>query len=935
MTAEARPGIGRLHEIAKVLGVPAKTLMGELAAQGFEFKTHMATLDANAFDVLKKKYKDLDAKWDAHLKELAAAPPAPIVKRKPKSAKPITQRNTAAKGAKDVPDSPEPEPTKEVEFVRREEGLAGTVTMEQRVVGGGVLRRRRVEDRPAPPPVVEPTPVQEAPEQTASETQPKSPVIEAPVSTELSQQESIETAEDQPEEVQTEKPVEVSPKPAEPVQTRPASPAVRTSPLVAPSGRNLSAPSRLRIVDQPPIPPRPATPVARPASGTVAKTPIARPAEGSEASEEAKREAAKKKAAAPKEAEVPGRLTKRDLIGMMEEVEITRPLGRRPKKAGIRIEKKTTQITTPGAAKRKIRIENEITVGDLADRMGLKAADVVRKLISQGQMVTVQHHLDFDTAALIAGEYNYEVQNVAETVDTFLEADRNVDADGALESRAPIVTIMGHVDHGKTSLLDFIRKTRVVAGEAGGITQHIGAYQVEHNSKKITFIDTPGHAAFTAMRARGASLTDIVILVVAADEGAKPQTLEALAHAQAAKVPVIVAINKIDKPEAKPDQVMQELSGHGLLPEAWGGETIYVKLSALTGQGIPELLEMILLQAEVLDLKASSTSPGKGIIIESRLDKGKGPVATVIVQQGTIHQGSPLVSGASFGKVRALFNDRGQSVKSAGPSTPVEILGFDSAPKAGDILTVVSDDAVARRASELATLAKKKTEALKSSRMSLEDMYQKMKAGDVSELRVVLKGDVQGSIEAIADSLAKIKHEKVRVEVLYKAVGGISESDIDLAAASGALILGFNVRPTNQAKQLAVKENVQVKTYEIIYQLLDDVKLAMQGLLAPIIKENTLGQAEVRNVFTISKVGPVAGSFVKSGKILRNAQGRLIRDSVVVYTGRIIGLKRFKDDTREVLEGFECGIRIENYSDVKVGDIIECFENVEMAQAVG
>jgi len=625
-------------------------------------------------------------------------------------------------------------------------------------------------------------------------------------------------------------------------------------------------------------------------------------------------------------------LTKKDLLGMVEEVEITRPLGRRPKKAAQRIERKSTQITTPGASKRKIRIEDEITVADLANSMGVKASEVIRKLLSMGQTTTIQQKLDFETASLLAGEYNYEVQNVAETVETILESDRA--DDGAMEHRAPIVTVMGHVDHGKTSLLDYVRKTRVAAGEAGGITQHIGAYQAEHNKKKLTFIDTPGHAAFTSMRARGASLTDIVVLVVAADEGVKPQTLEALAHAKAAEVPVIVAVNKIDKPEANPDRVTQELSNHGLVPEQWGGDTIYAKISALTGAGIPELLDSILLQAELLDLKADPNRLAKGIVIESRLDKGKGPVATVIIQTGTLRLGSPIVSGSTFGKVRALFDDQGRAAEAAGPSMPVEVLGFDSVPSAGEVVNSASEDAIAKKASELATLARKKQDALKNSRMSLEDMYKKMQTGEVSELRVVLKGDVQGSVEAIAESLEKIKSDKVRVNILYKAVGGISESDVDLAAASGALIFGFAVRPTAQAKAAAQQENVQIKTYDIIYELLDEVKLAMQGLLAPIIKENVLGQAEVREVYNITKVGTVAGCFVKTGKIIRNSQGRLIRDQVVIYTARIISLKRFKEDTREVLEGFECGIRLENFTDIKVSDVIECFETIEMAQAV-
>ncbi|MBN8555481.1 MAG: translation initiation factor IF-2 [Deltaproteobacteria bacterium] len=941
---------GRLHEIAKALGVSAKILMVDLAKEGFTYKTHMALVDEKAMKVIQKKYPQVDEKMAA----LASAP-VETKPKKPKVAKAsrvVTKRTTSSKKSASLKKDSVVEPD-EVSIVQREEGVQGTVTLEQRVVKEGVLRRRRVEPSatPAAPAIEASVPAEEnfSSEETAAPVEVSSKIAAAPASPRnLSDTQPILRRAPLPPPsapVAPRPPVEKPKAPTAPstatpaavVEAVPASPS-RSTFSVPSTGRNLSAPSRLKIVDTPAIPPRPPAPLRRP--GTPAVAGAAKPAIGTAPTEEGsaedrlkKHEAAKKKAATASKLGEPSRVTKKDLLGMMEEVEITRPLGRRPKKATQRMERRQTQITTPGATKRVIRIEDEITVADLADRMAIKASDIIRKLLTMGQMATIQQKLDHDTAILIASEYNYEVQNVAESAETVLQSDAKED-EGPQEHRPAIVTVMGHVDHGKTSLLDHIRKSRVVAGEAGGITQHIGAYQVTHNNKKITFIDTPGHAAFTAMRARGASLTDIVILVVAADEGVKPQTLEALAHAKAAEVPVIVAINKIDKPEAKPDVPLQELSGHGLVPESWGGDTIYSKVSAHTGEGITELLEMILLQSEVLDLKANPESSAKGIVIESRLDKGKGPVATVIVQNGTLKVGNSIVSGTSFGKVRAMFDALGKSITEAGPSTPVEILGFESVPSAGDNVSAVSDDAVARRASELSVLAKKKMDSMKNSRMSLEDMYKKMQAGDVSELRVILKGDVQGSLEAIADSLEKIKHDKVRVQVLFKAVGGISESDVDLAAASGALIFGFNVRPTAQAKALAARENVQIKTYEIIYELLDEVKLAMQGLLAPIIKEHVVGQAEVREVFTVSKVGPIAGCFVKSGKIIRNAQARLIRDSVVIYTAKVSSLRRFKDDAKEVLENFECGIRLENYSDLKPGDIIECFETTEMKQAV-
>jgi translation initiation factor IF-2 len=971
---------GRLHEIAKALGVTAKVLMSDLAKEGIEYKTHMALVDDKGMKILQKKYPDVAEKLAAFTAE-AEAQPKVKKPRASKTSKVVTKRSVSKKASgkaakKAAGGKSEDADSKEVEIVQRDEGMQGTVTLEQRVVKDGVLRRRRVDpsEMPAAPVTLTPpqpsTPVIET---TATALERAEAAFKKPAET-IATSEPARTAprklsDSQP--ILRRAPAPVAPPPAAvspaaskpkveaprveqktttqaPMTARPttaSAPSAPSRPMTPPAtGRNLSAPSRLRIVDTPAIPPKPYSPPIRRPAGETAATEAARTAKravlGTEAApveteeeRHKKREAAKKKAAGATRLGETTKVTKKDLLGMMEEVEITRPLGRRPKKAAQRMERRQTQITTPGATKRVIRIEDEITVADLADRMGIKASDVIRKLLTMGQMATIQQQLDHDTATLIASEYNYEVQNVAESAETVLQADVQED-EGNTVTRPPIVTVMGHVDHGKTSLLDYIRKSRVVAGEAGGITQHIGAYQVDHKGKQITFIDTPGHAAFTAMRARGASLTDIVILVVAADEGVKPQTLEALAHAKAAKVPVIVAINKIDKPEAKPDQPMQELSGQGLVPEAWGGDTMYAKVSAQTGQGIPELLENILLQSEVLDFKANPQRTAKGVVIESRLDKGKGPVATVIVQNGTLKVGSPIVSGTTFGKVRAMFDDQGKAIAEAGPSTPVEVLGFDSVPAAGDVVNSVTEDAIARRASELSALARKKADAVKNSRMSLEDMYKKMQAGDVSELRVVLKGDVQGSLEAIADSLEKIKHDKVRVNVLFKAVGGISESDVDLAAASGALIFGFNVRPTAQAKAQAARENVQIKTYEIIYELLDDVKLAMQGLLAPIIKENVVGQAEVREVFTVSKVGPIAGCFVKSGKIIRNAHARLIRDSVVVYTAKIASLRRFKDDAKEVLEGFECGIRLENYSDLKPGDIIECFETIEMKQAV-
>ncbi len=936
----------RLHEVAKVVGVAVKVLMSDLEKVGFKYSTHMAVVEDKAMAWLIGKYPKLK---DKPVIEAGAALEAKTRKTKPKASKVVTQRNLGKKTEKKTSEVDPVDPS-QVELLKRQEGSQGeTVTLEQRVVGSGIIRRRRVENPvepvlPTPEPVVEAVVVAEPEELVTADV--VEPIFEENLDTvDAAAARADEAAEvavtfEEPEHVfepkKDREPEVVAPVVSEPI-TPPVivqTPAVAPAPAPRPAGRNLSAAPRLKIVEQP-VYSRPPTEILK--SSMEAKKAKAKAAETpAPAADDASKDklAAKKKAVAPVKAAEPSvKLTKKDLLGMMEEVEITRPLARKPKKHAVRIERKSPTLSTPGVSKRKIRIDTDISVAELADRLGVKAAELIRKLITMGQMVTVQQRLDLDTATLVAGEYGYEVQNVTESAEQIFEG---VDAEnsGSVEGRPPIVTVMGHVDHGKTSLLDAIRKTRVASGEAGGITQHIGAYQIEHNGKKITFIDTPGHAAFTSMRARGASVTDLVILVVAADEGVKPQTLEALAHAKAAKVPIIVAVNKIDKPEANADRVTQELSGHNLVPEAWGGDTMYVKVSALAGTGLPDLLEAVLLQAEVLDLKADSKKLAKGIVIESRLDKGKGPVASVIIQNGTLEVGQFVVCGIASGKVRAMLNERGAMVKTAGPSTPVEFLGLDSVPNAGDVIRAVAEDALAKRAQELNLIAKQR-EDQKSNRMALEDMFKKMQQGEISELRIVLKGDVQGSVEAIHDSLVKIKHDKVKVNIIYKAVGAISESDIDLAAASGAIVIGFNVRPTSQAKDLAQRTNVQIKTHEIIYELIDEVKKAMQGLLAPIVKEQVLGHAEVREVFTISKVGPVAGSFVKSGKIVRNAHARLIRDNVVIYTTKVQSVRRFKDDAREVVEGFECGIRLENFTDMKAGDIIECFENIEIAQAVG
>lgn len=583
--------------------------------------------------------------------------------------------------------------------------------------------------------------------------------------------------------------------------------------------------------------------------------------------------------------------------------------------------------------KRKIRATEFVTVNELANLMAVNVADVIKKCIELGLMVSINQRLDKDTITLVADEFGYEVEFQSELK---LEQIETVeDPPESLKPRAPVVTIMGHVDHGKTSLLDYIRRSNVVAGEAGGITQHIGAYEVTLDSgKQITFLDTPGHEAFTAMRARGAQVTDIVVLVVAADDSVMPQTIEAISHSQAAGVPIIAAINKIDKPEANPDRIKQQLADRGILVEEWGGKHQCVSISARTGKNVDQLLEIILLEAEILDLKANPNRPPQGAVIEAQLDKGKGIVATLLVQNGTLRIGDPFVAGIYSGQVRAMFDERGNREEAAKPSTPAQVLGFDGIPQAGDTFFVVESTRTAREISIRRQQLKREQDFRQIRVVSLDNISEQIQQGQIKELNVIVKGDVDGSVGALADSLMKISNSEVRVRVIHKAVGGISESDVLLAAASKAVIIGFNVRPNLNARQLAEREKVDIRTYNIIYEAIDNVKKALEGLLAPEQKEEITATIEIREIFKVPKVGTVAGCYVQQGKVVRNNKVRLIRDGIVIYEGIISSLKRFKEDVREVEQGFECGIGLENFNDVKVGDIIETYRIVELKRTL-
>ena len=608
--------------------------------------------------------------------------------------------------------------------------------------------------------------------------------------------------------------------------------------------------------------------------------------------------------------------------GMLDYYDLTTQRGRKGKKKQAKNEERNKQKIFELT---EIEIPDSISVKDLAAEMKKTTAEVIKKLFGYGIMATINQDLDFDTAFLVAGEFGITAKKKETVTDEDILFDDSEDKEEDLEVRPPVVVVMGHVDHGKTSLLDTIRKTNVIGGEAGGITQAIGAYKVKVNGREITFLDTPGHEAFTAMRARGAQITDIAILVVAANDGIMPQTVEAINHAKSAGIPIIVAINKIDLPDANVDKVKQELMNYELVPEEWGGDTICVPISAKNNINIDQLLEMVLLEADVLELKANPNKQAKGVVIEARLDKGKGAIATMLVQRGKLDVGDTIIVGSSIGRIRAMTNENGKKVKSAGPSTPVEIMGLTEVPEAGDTFYEVKDEKTAKHLIE-----KRKREAREkafgaATKVTLDNLFEQMEEGNLKVLNLIVKADVQGSVEAVKQSMEKLQNEEVRVKVIHAAPGAVNESDVTLAKVSNAIIIAFNVRPIPAAKEMAEKEEVQIKQYSVIYQAIEEVEAAMKGMLAPKYEEKVIGNAEVRQTFRISNVGTIAGAYVLTGKVERNAGVRVIRDNVVIHEGKLATLKRFKDDAKEVTKGFECGMQIENYNDIKEGDIIEVY----------
>jgi translation initiation factor IF-2 len=885
----------RVYELAQKMGIDNKELVSRLKTAGVEVKNHMAMID------------EADAK-----KLESPAPKGPTAVREvPKEEVRVTstiirRRAKTVEAEEPLPVVPEPEPVQE-----KPEKVVVAPVMEEPPMDAQPVVEAQKPEKPVEEVVVQPEVIQP---QKLEPPQPKEPVIQKATANRaviLGRVEipGVRTKEAPTDRRENPRPSSARPQDSRPTQQRPA---------------DRPAPQRDRPAqEQPQV--APAAVDDRKGKKRI-EVAIAAPPTG----DRGKPGAAKKGGERKKEV-----VRKADLAEKRERVFEPGPKSNKGKKKNREQrapEGRKTEITTPKAIKRIIRISESITVGELAKRMGVKATDLIRVLMKQGMMVTINHPLDVDTAAILSADFGYEIENVAIDLEEIVET--IPDAPESLEKRPPVVTIMGHVDHGKISLLDAIREANVIAGEAGGITQHIGAYDVELNGRKITFLDTPGHEAFTAMRARGAKVTDIVILVVAADDGVMPQTREAINHSKAAGVPIIVAINKIDKPDSKPDRVKQELTEFGLQSSDWGGDTTMVEVSAKKRLNLEELLEMVLLQADLMELKANPNKLAKGTIVEAKLDKGRGPVATVLVQEGTLKIGDYFVVGVHSGRVRAMQNDRAEKVIEAGPSIPVEVIGLPGVPDAGDVFVAMKDEKQAKEIATLRQIKQREVELAKHSKLSLEDLYKKIQSGEVKDLNVIVKGDVQGSVEAVSETLIKLSTDAVRLNVIHSGVGAVTETDVNLASASNAIIIGFNVRPEVKAQGMAEKEGVDIRLYNVIYDAVEDVKKAMEGLLEPTFKEKYLGRAEVREVFSVPKVGNVAGCYIQDGKFIRNAQVRLLRDNVVIYTGKMSSLRRFKDDVKDVATGYECGIGLENYNDIKTGDIVEAFEMEKFASTL-
>jgi translation initiation factor IF-2 len=863
----------RVHELAKELGLENKDLIAHLERLGITVKSHASTLEDHEIERVKE--------------DLRATSPRQIVEERIKTTvirRRVVRTPVEAAVAEETPEEKEEKPAAEKAAPEVPDVKKAKEEKSDAVTAAAAAEK-------------EAKPAQEAvkPVETPAAALPGK---EAPGSEAVAETKPVQTA-----------PIAIPVKPKQPPIILPVRPPMMSRHKITRPDEKKEAPAK--------APAKPGEMIVTPQPEKIIKREFEKP---------------KKKGKGPVEVfigdekEVPRRkILEKKIEKKLKRADDDRDVvfskWREEKKAAP-VRMKKTEITVPKAIKRRIRVGETITTGELAKRMGVKAGEVINKLMGMGVMATINQSIDFDIATLVASEFSFQVEKAeVEFEDTMLKPHASGEN---LQPRAPIVTIMGHVDHGKTSLLDAIRQTHVIDGEAGGITQAIGAYHVHINGRDIVFLDTPGHEAFTAMRARGAQVTDIVVLVVAADDGVMDQTIEAINHSKVAGVPIIVAINKIDKPGADPEKIKQALTEHGLLSEQWGGDTIFSEVSAKKKTGIEELLEMILLQADVLELKADPDLSARGIIIEAKLDRGRGPVATVLIQQGTLREGDAFVSKTESGRVRAMINDQGRRVKEAGPAMPVEVIGFSSVPQTGAEFICVEDEKKARNIADYWIRKTREKELSASSKITLEQLYQKIKEG-VKDLNVIIKADVQGSIEAISEALHKLSTEDVQLKTIHSSTGAISETDVMLASASNAIIIGFNVRPDARVSELAAQEGVEIKLYDIIYNVIADVRAAMEGLLEPEYKEVVQGRAEVRELFKVPKVGIIAGCHVTDGKITRTAGIKLVRDSVAVFDGKVLSLKRFKDDAREVLAGFDCGIGIEGYNDIHVGDVIESY----------
>ncbi|TMA26404.1 MAG: translation initiation factor IF-2 [Deltaproteobacteria bacterium] len=911
----------RVYELAKELGLSNPDMVAWLKAHEYEVKSHSSSLEDDQALAVVEKFRG-EKTPRAAAPKLSSSGVVLRRKRADTAAEHEQQEHERAEGTKPAVAEPPPPP---------------------------VEPPPPLELRPAPAPVeqpveveVRPPPVAEAPP-PAPERPVEAKPVEPPPPVELPRPPLL-PASNVPAGV-----AKVAARPAPPPPPRApvrAPPPKPSGPIVqGPGGvqsvqvtENLQArPSATRAV----VLSRPLIPMARPAPrgagpgtapsfrprpvGEVRELAVVSggPGRGREFIDVTKDKAKGKKGPRVEKAET---LSKQDLIDLARQRQYVPVRGHKKKSAK---KGKQTEITEMAEHKKVIRVEETITPAELSQTMGVKSADLIRKLVAGGKMVTQNQPIDFDTASLLAIDYGWKVEKVGFEIDEFIQ--ETEDKPEELAARPPVVTIMGHVDHGKTSLLDAIRKAHVAEGEAGGITQHIGAYSVDvigsdGGEFSITFLDTPGHEAFTAMRARGANVTDIAVLVVAADDGVMPQTIESINHAKAAEVTIVVALNKIDLPGAQPERIKQQLSEYGLISEQWGGEVMMIPVSARTGEGIEKLLEAILLQAEVLELKANPHKPASGAVIEAKLEKGRGPVATVLVQDGTLHVGDAIVTGTNHGRVRAMMNEHGEWIDDVPPGFPVEVLGLDGAPVAGDEFNVVEDEQAAAVVAEHRLKKQREKELGKSNKLSIDDLLAKGKKDETKVLKIIVKADVHGSVEALKTALTKLSTPKVSVDVIHSAVGNVTESDVMLGAASKAMIVGFNVKPESKAAETAASQGVTLKQYDIIYEALDEVKLAMEGLLEAIIKEKVIGHAKVLQVFNVPKLGAIAGSSVSDGKVVRTAMVRLMRDQKPIFTGKIASLKRFKDDVKEVDKGFECGIGIENFADFQPGDVIEAYE---------